>query len=80
MVAMDRSIGTLRKGLRDLRIADNTLVWFNSDNGGLQNIKPDTVGGLRGNKGTVFEGGLRVPCVIEWPAVIKKSRITVQQN
>ncbi|MDG2253803.1 MAG: sulfatase-like hydrolase/transferase [Opitutaceae bacterium] len=76
MVAMDRSIGTLRRGLRNLRIADNTLVWFNSDNGGLQNIKPDTVGGLRGNKGTVFEGGLRVPCVIEWPAVIKNSRIT----
>jgi arylsulfatase A-like enzyme len=76
MVAMDRSIGTLRKGLRDLEIADNTLLWFNSDNGGLANITPDTVGGLRGNKGTVFEGGIRVPCVIEWPAVIKNARIT----
>ena len=76
MVAMDRSIGTLRKGLRDLKIADNTLLWFNSDNGGLANITPDTVGGLRGNKGSVFEGGIRVPCVIEWPAVIKNARIT----
>ncbi len=76
MVAMDRSIGTLRKGLRDLKIAENTLVWFNSDNGGLGAIKPDTVGGLRGFKNTVFEGGLRVPCVIEWPAVIKNARIT----
>ena len=75
LVAMDRSIGTLRKGLRDLGIADNTLVWFCSDNGGLPKIKPDTVGGLRGNKSTIFEGGLRVPAIIEWPAVIKP-RIT----
>lgn len=71
LVAMDRSLGALRKSLRDLAIADNTLLVFCSDNGGLANIKPDTVGGLRGNKGSVFEGGIRVPGVIEWPAVIK---------
>ncbi len=71
LVAMDRSIGTLRKGLRKLGMADNTLVWFNSDNGGLKDIKVDTVGGLRGHKGTMYEGGLRVPCVIEWPNGIK---------
>jgi arylsulfatase A-like enzyme len=71
LVAMDRSIGTLRKKLRDLGLADNTLLVFCSDNGGLPEIKPDTVGGLRGNKGSVFEGGLRVPGIIEWPAVIK---------
>lgn len=75
LVAMDRSIGTLRQKLRDLGIADNTLVVFNSDNGGLPKIQPDTTGGLRGNKGTIFEGGLRVPGIIEWPAVIKP-RIT----
>ena len=71
LVAMDRSIGTLRKGLRDLDVADNTLVWFCSDNGGLPKIEPGTVGGLRGNKGTIYEGGLRVPAVIEWPAKIR---------
>ncbi len=71
LVAMDRSIGTLRKGLRDLNVADNTLVWYCSDNGGLPKIKPSTVGGLRGNKGTIYEGGLRVPAVIEWPAKIQ---------
>ena len=76
LVAMDRSIGTLRKGLRDLNIADNTLVWFCSDNGGLPKIKPDTVGGLRGFKGTIYEGGLRVPAIIEWPAGIAVPRIT----
>jgi arylsulfatase A-like enzyme len=77
LVAMDRSIGTLRQKLRDLGLADNTLVVFvfNSDNGGLPDIKPDTTGGLRGNKGQVYEGGLRVPGIIEWPAVIKP-RIT----
>jgi len=71
LVAMDRSIGTLRKKLRDLGLADNTLLVFCSDNGGLPEIKPDTVGGLRGNKGSVFEGGIRVPGIIEWPAVIQ---------
>ena len=71
LVAMDRSIGTLRDSLRDLGIADNTILWFKSDNGGLPKIKPNTVGGLRGFKGSVYEGGLRVPAIVEWPAVIK---------
>jgi arylsulfatase A-like enzyme len=71
LVAMDRSVGTLRQALRRLGIADNTLLVFCSDNGGLPGITPETVGGLRGNKGTVYEGGLRVPGIIEWPAVIQ---------
>lgn len=70
LVAMDRSIGALRQALRRMGIADNTLLVFCSDNGGLPGITPETVGGLRGNKGTVFEGGLRVPGIIEWPAAI----------
>jgi arylsulfatase A-like enzyme len=76
LVSMDSSIGDLRKGLRSMKIAENTLVWFNSDNGGLPNFAPESVGGLRGNKGQIYEGGLRVPCVIEWPAGIKENRIT----
>lgn len=75
LVALDRAIGALRQKLRDFGIAENTLLVFNSDNGGLPGIQPETVGGLRGNKGTVFEGGLRVPGIMEWPAVIKP-RIT----
>ncbi len=71
LVAMDRSLGTLRQSLRDFGLADNTLLVFCSDNGGLPNIQPETVGGLRGNKGSLFEGGIRVPGIIEWPAVIK---------
>jgi arylsulfatase A-like enzyme len=75
LVAMDRSVGTLRRALRRLGLADNTLLVFCSDNGGLPEVKPSSVGGLRGNKGTLFEGGLRVPGIIEWPAAIKP-RIT----
>jgi arylsulfatase A-like enzyme len=71
LVAMDRSIGTLRQKLRDLGLAQNTLLVFCSDNGGLPNITPETVGGLRGFKSSVFEGGIRVPGIIEWPAVIQ---------
>ncbi len=75
LVAFDRSVGALRKGVRDLGIANNTLIWFNSDNGGLPGIKPDTVGGLRDYKNSIWEGGLRVPAVIEWPAAIN-ARVT----
>lgn len=75
LVKMDKSIGDLRNGLRSMKLEENTLVWFNSDNGGLPNFGPETVGGLRGYKGKIYEGGLRVPCIIEWPAEIK-SRLT----
>ena len=76
LVAMDGSLGTLRKGLRDMGIAENTLLVFCSDNGGLQKVKPSSTGGLRGHKKDIYEGGLRVPGVIEWPAVITSPRVT----
>ena len=76
LVAMDRSIGTLRNTLKKLNVYHNTLVWFTSDNGGLPHFNPPTTGGLRGFKGSMYEGGLRVPAIIEWPAGIKKPRIT----
>ncbi|MFC1652213.1 sulfatase-like hydrolase/transferase [Planctomycetota bacterium] len=70
IVAIDRSMGTLRQGLRKLGIEKETLVWYTSDNGGLTE-DPDACGHLRGHKGSVFEGGIRVPGIIEWPGRIK---------
>ena len=71
LVAMDRSIGTLRAGLKKLNINQETLVWFTSDNGGLPRINPSTTGGLRDFKGSLYEGGIRVPAIIELPKMIK---------
>jgi len=54
-------------------VAENTLVIFQSDNGGpagKNNVQLDANGGLRGNKGSVYEGGIRVPLVMRWPAKI----------
>ena len=79
LVAMDRGIGTLRAKLREMGIADNTLFWFCSDNGGLPKIAPSTTGGLRGHKNSMFEGGLRVPAILEWPAKVKP-RITAHPS
>lgn len=70
LAAMDRSIGTLRAKLREFGIERDTLLVFCSDNGGLNKITPETVGGLRGFKGSVYEGGLRVPGIFEWPGTI----------
>ena len=56
---MDRSMETLRAGLRELGIDRNTLVWFTSDNGGLpKNRTRAPSAGLRGFKGSLYEGGI----------------------
>jgi arylsulfatase A-like enzyme len=76
---MDRSIGMLRDELRRLDIDDNTLFWYTSDNGPqgpLKSNRPGSSGGLRDRKGTLWEGGIRVPTIIEWPARISEHRVT----
>ena len=73
ITAMDAAMGKLRDGMKKLGIAENTLLWYCSDNGGL---KPNSMAGLAGKKGTLLEGGIRVPGIIEWPSKIKSGRIT----
>ena len=76
IVEMDKSIGVLRGELKKKGLAQNTLLWFNSDNGGLPRGGKEGVGGLRGFKGSIYEGGLRVPCIIEWPDKIQAGKIS----
>ncbi len=60
---LDEQFGRLRTELRTLGLADNTILWYCSDNGGLVT---ETSGG-RAKKGSIYEGGLRIPCIVEWP-------------
>lgn len=71
ITAMDRAIGNLRKQLRELNLAENTLLWYTSDNGALP---VGSTGGLRGRKSELYEGGIRVPCMLEWPSRIREPR------
>jgi arylsulfatase A-like enzyme len=74
ITGLDRAVGKLRAYLRDHKLAENTLVWYCSDNGGLFT---DSTGG-REKKGSIYEGGLRVPAVIEWTGRIKPGRVITQ--
>jgi arylsulfatase A-like enzyme len=74
ITAMDEQIGRLRKELRELGAADNTLLWFTSDNGP-ENNTPGSTGGFRGRKRSLYEGGVRVPGLLEWPGHIKSPRV-----
>jgi arylsulfatase A-like enzyme len=67
ITCMDAAIGEILAELDELKLADNTLVIFTSDNGGTHK---DSTGPLRGFKNQLFEGGLRVPCVARWPGHI----------
>lgn len=71
--AMDTAVGTILAKLDALGLAENTLVIFTSDNGGLSTSEgsPTSNLPLRGGKGWLYEGGVRVPVIARWPAVLK---------
>jgi len=78
ITALDEQVGRLRSELRTLGVADHTLLFFCSDNGpeGRKGNAPGSAGKLRGRKRDLFEGGVRVPGLLEWPAKIKPGRET----
>ena len=71
---LDDSTGRILDKLRALGLAENTLVLFTSDNGPERNT-PGTAAPLRGTKHTVYEGGLRVPCIAWWPGHVPAGRV-----
>ena len=75
---IDRSVGEILKTLKDLKIAENTFVIFTSDNGpwGWANINGGSAGLLKGNKGSVYEGGYRVPAIAWMPGRIPEVTTT----
>ena len=75
ITAMDRAIGQLRQYLANQGLRANTLVWYCGDNG--IPVSCDRVATpFRGQKGQVYDGGIRVPGIIEWPQRIRQPRVS----
>jgi arylsulfatase len=77
MLEHDDHVGALLKKLDDLGIADNTIVFYSTDNGPHFNQWPDAaITPYRGEKNTNWEGGFRVPAMVRWPGKIKPGSIS----
>lgn len=80
---LDKSVGEVMKKLRELKLDENTIVFFLSDNGGIATYKGgyswiSSNSPYRGEKGNVYEGGHRVPAIAWWPKKIKAGQTTNQ--
>lgn len=80
IMELDWSVGEIVNALREAGIEDNTLVIFTSDNGPWLSYgnHAGSAGGLREAKGTPFEGGFRVPCIMRWPGVLDEGSVCSQ--
>ncbi|MBI3821149.1 MAG: arylsulfatase [Planctomycetes bacterium] len=80
---MDRTVGRILELLRDLGLEEDTIIIFSSDNGpthdgagGSDSVFFQSAGVLRGFKGGLFEGGVRVPMIVYWPRRVRRGRTT----
>ena len=71
--SVDDSVGRLLEGLDQLKLSENTIVIFTSDNGGL--LLSTSNQPLRAGKGSAYEGGVRVPLIIKWPGVTRPGSV-----
>src|SRR5688572_28931899 len=71
---LDDAVGRVRAKLDELKLADNTIVVFTSDNGG--RVPTTSNLPLRVGKGACYEGGTRVPLIISWPGVAQAGRVS----
>lgn len=78
VTAIDEQVGRLREQLRQWGVADSTMFWFCSDNGpeGKENLAPGSAALFKGRKRSLYEGGIRVPGLLEWPQRIPSGRST----
>ena len=75
ITAMDRQIGRLRKQLQEMELSDNTILWFCSDNGPSYIHEYNSAGPFRGKKSELWEGGICVPAILEWPQKFNHPRV-----
>lgn len=67
---LDKNVGRVLQGLKEANLENNTIVVFYADNGGLWGNKP-----LRGIKGSLFEGGIKVPMIVKWPGKVNSGAV-----
>ncbi len=73
--ALDASVGTINNKLKELKLDNNTIVFFISDNGGASYTRLTDNAPLKGGKLTHYEGGIRVPFFVKWPEKIKGGKV-----